>query len=326
MNRGKLVKTCDIHKQLWAPRMARVSFALRSPFAVRVGRPPAPSTVFQHKHKMDVASLIDHFEIGCPCCQVEYQVYFVTGVPPPPQRNSQSDPKGELHRELMQCQFCFKSRREGITFFRCGGCQIEIYCVRDHCHVAPFLTADIGLSPSPPSQSKECQKKAWSRHKEKCALNRKYQPLGGGEPKPVKDLRAFTSKHRPTISEAASTALEVAKDPKRAQDYVFVIYLRPRPSSTRAETSFFAFGAAVVPFSAFSNEQVAEMKGQLKSAHDLNVRNGSLGAMEVVLMCLDPNVVNVVMMGFSDDPSPLDNPGDQWKHWLLHRLNDGIVC
>ena len=142
----------------------------------------------------------------------------------------------------------------------------------------------------------------------------------------MKDLRAFTSKHRPTISEAASTALGVARDPKRAQEYVFVIFLRPRPTSTHVETAFFAFGAAVVPFSAFSPEQVAEMKGQLKSAHDLNVRNGSLGAMEVILMCLDPNVVNVVMMGFSGDPSPVENPGKNWKHWLLHRLNEGIVC
>ena len=87
-----------------------------------------------------------------------------------------------------------------------------------------------------------------------------------------------------------------------------------------------AFGAAVVPFSAFSKHQETEMKGQLKSAHDLNVKNGSLGAMEVVLMCLDPNVVNVVMMGFSNDPSPVESPGKDWKHWLLHRLNEGIVC
>lgn len=142
----------------------------------------------------------------------------------------------------------------------------------------------------------------------------------------MKDLRAFTSKHRPTISEAASTALGVAQDPQRAQEFVFVIFLRPRPTSAHIETAFFAFGAAVVPFSAFSEQQHTEMKAQLKSAHDLNVKNGSLGAMEVVLMCLDPNVVNVVMMGFSDDPSPIENPGTKWKHWLMHRLNEGIVC
>ncbi|KAI0752798.1 hypothetical protein C8Q80DRAFT_1267287 [Daedaleopsis nitida] len=251
---------------------------------------------------MDMGPLVDYLEIGCSCCQIDYNVWFLTGVPPPPQRHTLPDPKAALHRELMQCQFCFKSRAEGAAFFRCTGCSIEIYC------------------------SRECQKKAWSRHKEKCALNRKYQPDGGGEPKPMKDLRAFTSKHRPTISEAAATALGVAEDPKRAQEFVFVIFLRPRPASTHVETAFFAFGAVIVPFSAFTPDQEREMRGQLKNAHDLNVKNGSQGAMEVVLICLDPNVVNVVMMGFSDDPSPVENPGENWKHWLLHRLNEGILC
>ncbi|KAI0669543.1 hypothetical protein C8Q78DRAFT_184740 [Trametes maxima] len=141
----------------------------------------------------------------------------------------------------------------------------------------------------------------------------------------MKDLRAFTSKHRPTISSAARTALGCVENPKRAQEYVFVIFLRPRPSSSHIETAYWALGAAVVPFSAFPPDQIAEMKGQLKSATDLNVANGSLGAMEVILMCIDPNVVNVVMMGFSDGPSPVEEPGKNWKHWLLHRLNEGLV-
>ncbi len=78
---------------------------------------------------MDIGSLVDYLEIGCPCCQLEYNVWFLTGLPPPPHRHALADPKAALHRELMQCQFCFKSRREGVTFFRCAGCQIEIYCV-----------------------------------------------------------------------------------------------------------------------------------------------------------------------------------------------------
>ncbi|KAI9067489.1 hypothetical protein FKP32DRAFT_1563700 [Trametes sanguinea] len=245
---------------------------------------------------------MDYWELGCKCCEIQYQLWLIAGEPPAP-KPRKNEPKGLLHKELMQCQCCFRSKQEGTTFFRCGGCQIEIYC------------------------SKECQKKAWSRHKEKCAINRKYQPDGGGEPKPVKDLRAFTSKHRPSISVAAQAALQVLSDPKRAEQYVFAIFLRPRPKgAAHIETAFWAIGAAVVPFSAFPPDQVAEMKGQLKSARDLNVANGALGAMEVVLMCIDPNVVNVVMMGFGDGPSPIEDPGPNWKHWLLHRLNAGLVC
>lgn len=75
---------------------------------------------------------MDYLEIGCACCEFQYNLWLIAGEPPaPPNRNS--DPKGDLHKELMQCQFCFKSRREGVTFFRCGGCQIEIYCVSAVC-------------------------------------------------------------------------------------------------------------------------------------------------------------------------------------------------
>ncbi|CDO78120.1 hypothetical protein BN946_scf184596.g2 [Trametes cinnabarina] len=184
----------------------------------------------------------------------------------------------------------------------CGGCQIEISC------------------------SQERRRRARSRRKEKCAINRKYQPGGGGaEPKPRKDLRAFTSKHRPSIAVAASAALQV----NTAQDYVFAIFLRPRSKgAAHIETAFWALGAAVVPITAFPPDRIAEMKGQLKSAHALNVANGALGAMEVVLMSVDPSppVVNVVMMGFGDGPSSIEEPGPDWKHWLLRRLSDVVVC
>ncbi|KAI0653305.1 hypothetical protein C8Q70DRAFT_640144 [Cubamyces menziesii] len=266
-----------------------------------------PEIIYAYAHTqttatMNMACLVDYLTIGCECCEFQYNLWFVNGEPPPPQHRP-ADQRGLLHKELMQCQFCFKSKMEGVTFFRCGACQIEIYC------------------------SKECQKKAWSRHKEKCAINRKYQPAGGGEPKPMKDLRAFTSKHRPSISSAAAAALGVKKNPQRSEEYVFAIFLRPRrKGAARIETAFWALGAAVVPMRVFPPDQLAEMRTQHKSARDLNVANGSKGAMAVVLMCIDPNVVNVVMMGFGDGPSPVESPGPKWKHWLLQRLNEGLVA
>ena len=47
--------------------------------------------------------------------------------------------------------------------------------------------------------------------------------------------------------------------------------------------------------------------------------------MAVILVAMEPNVINVVMMGFLDKLSPMEDPGANWKHWLLHRLNQGIV-
>ncbi|KAI0774888.1 hypothetical protein BD413DRAFT_655675, partial [Trametes elegans] len=112
--------------------------------------------------------------------------------------------------------------------------------------------------------------------------------------------------------------------PERAQESLFAIFLHPRPGggATQIETAFWALGAEVVPFSALRPEQVAGMQGQLRAAHELKVANGALGAMQVVLVCID--VVNGVMMGFSDPPSPIEYPGKRWKHWLLSMLNGGL--
>ena len=80
-------------------------------------------------NRMGVA-LADYIEIGCECCHDQYALWMVMGGPPPPRPNPQPENKGVMHRDFMQCQYCFKSRSEGATFFRCGGCSIEIYCVR----------------------------------------------------------------------------------------------------------------------------------------------------------------------------------------------------
>ncbi|OJT08371.1 hypothetical protein TRAPUB_710 [Trametes pubescens] len=83
-------------------------------------------------------------------------------------------------------------------------------------------------------------------------------------------------------------------------------------------------GAAVLLFGAFPPDRVAGAERQLKSATDLNIANGSLGAMEVALKCIKS--MNMVMLGFSDGPSPVEDPGPKWKHWLLRRFNVGMVC
>ena len=173
------------------------------------------------------------------------------------------------------------------------------------------------------SKSRECQKQAWPQHKLKCALNCKNKPDGGAQPKPIKDLRAFTAKHRPTFCEAAAAAVGVAQDPARAEEYVLVIYLRPRPDSTRTETSFFAFGTTVVPLSAFPRAQAEEMRGQLRMAHNQNLQMGISGSIGVIQVCSETDVMSMTMVGFlTGGPSLVEG---NWKHWLLRRLNEGIV-
>ena len=105
--------------------------------------------------------------------------------------------------------------------------------------------------------------------------------------------------------------------------FVFVIFLRPRPTSVHIETAFFAFGAAVVPFSAFSADQESEMRGQLRMAHNQNLQMGISGSIGVIQVCSETDVMSMTMVGFmTNGPSLVEG---NWKHWLLRRLNEGIV-
>ncbi|KAJ7705731.1 hypothetical protein B0H14DRAFT_3027180 [Mycena olivaceomarginata] len=71
----------------------------------------------------------------------------------------------------------------------------------------------------------------------------------------VKSLRAFTSKHRPTVAEAGIRALGVLADPTRAERDVLLIF-----------TSFWVTEAGPAPIASFPKSD--EMRGQLKLASD----------------------------------------------------------
>ena len=135
-------------------------------------------------------------------------------------------------------------------------------------------------------------------------------------------LRAFTSKHRPSIADAGVRALNLHADPKRAKDFALVIFLRSREGSRRTETAFYATGADVVSFDYFPTKD--EMREQLQYAHDQNVRAGAdlIGALFVVLVDVDTMISNIAPVGFSRE---VCEPPGNWKEDLLRRLNDGAI-
>ncbi|KAJ6454207.1 hypothetical protein C8R45DRAFT_882233 [Mycena sanguinolenta] len=247
---------------------------------------------------------MDAFDPNCPHCAAERDVAekLARGAPPAPcHRHVKSDPKETLRKELTQCQHCFKSRGPGVTLQRCGACQVDLYC------------------------SKECQRAAWKTHKPKCAINRSNAEM---MPKTsldtLKALRAFTSKHRPTIAEAGIRALGVFTDPSRAEHDLLLILLRPRLESPRVETTFWVTAANVVPISTFPQRE--EMRGQLKVASDANKRSGMAGALFVMLMDIEGGTTNVAPVGFPKaSPELLDPASAAWETWLTTRLNEGVV-
>lgn len=174
-------------------------------------------------------------------------------------------------------------------------------------------------------QSKECQKAAWPVHKVRCKINQQAHSSDDGQAERLKILRDFTQKHRPTIAEAGLRALELCVDASRAERDVLAIYLKARPKATRVETQFYAIGADILPLDGFPEEKHDEMRSQLKYAADMNRKHGALGAMFVMLMCVDERISNIAPVGFSQDVLDEMYPGQPWKEWLITRMNEGIV-
>lgn len=144
----------------------------------------------------------------------------------------------------------------------------------------------------------------------------------------IADVRAFTSKHRPTIAEAAVRALEVVVDRTRGFRDVIIIFIATRPGTARTEKSFYATGADVVPFSHFGSKKAEEMKGQLKTFSDQMTKQGSsnhMGTIFAVLSHFVSGYSNICPVSFFTDIVGEFYPGMPWKKWLTERLNEGIV-
>ncbi|KAF8202741.1 hypothetical protein K438DRAFT_1758055 [Mycena galopus ATCC 62051] len=242
------------------------------------------------------------FNSNCPECVAERIDPTIKGdAPPAPcHRHAMSDPKETLRKELTQCQYCLKSKGSGATLQKCGACLIDIYC------------------------SKVCQRAAWKTHKVKCAVNRaNSHQIPATTAATLKALRAFTSKHRPTVAEAGVRALGVFADPSRAERDVLLILLRPRLDSPRIETSFWVTSASVVPLATFTKAE--EMRGQLQMANAALRRVGNAGALLVLLMETDTGTTNVAPVGFPASPDNLEPLSTTWEAWLTRRLNEGVV-
>ncbi|KAJ7226789.1 hypothetical protein GGX14DRAFT_417388 [Mycena pura] len=243
---------------------------------------------------------MDVFNPSCPHCVAEkVNATLKAEAPPAPcHRHAMSDRSETMRKELTQCQHCWKSKGDGVSLRKCAACKVDLYC------------------------SKQCQRSAWKSHKAKCLLNQRNLPVAQMDA--LKDLRSFTSKHRPTIAEAGIRALGVLADPSRAEQDVLMILLRRRMDSKRVETSFFVTSAIVAPLDSFPTAQ--EMRGQLKQASEDNKRSGMAGAIFVLLMDTDSAAVNVAPVGFPKASTSLLSPlGTSWQEWLTTRLNEGIV-
>ncbi|KAF7375399.1 hypothetical protein MSAN_00427500 [Mycena sanguinolenta] len=244
---------------------------------------------------------MEAFDPYCPQSVADVAEKLKRDVPPAPfHRHANSNPKETQQKKSTQCQYCFKSKGPGVILYRCSACEIDLYC------------------------SKECQRAAWKTHKTKCAINQSYAEKLPKSRFALKALRAFTGKHRPTLSEAGIRALGVTTDPSRAERDVLLVLVRPRLDSPRVETTFCVTAVSIVPLSGFP--QAEEMRGQLQRASEENRRGGSTGALLVMLMDPINETINVMAVGFKTASRRFSQPlATTWEEWLTKRLNEGVV-
>ncbi|KAK7684950.1 hypothetical protein QCA50_011785 [Cerrena zonata] len=215
-------------------------------------------------------------------------------------RNPASDPIGRERQDAMQCQNCFRSQFDGAKLHRCSGCKIEFYC------------------------SRECQKEAWQGHKVKCKLNQRVALLEPEQRDSHTLLRAFCTKHRPTITVAAACALKLYQSPELSLTHVAQIHVYTRKASKRTETAFYAVEIDITPIDDFPKEMAEELKGQMATARAKCVKVGGEGLLYVLVQCLDTSVANMIGSGFTQE-TILEEYEENWKEVALKRLNEGIM-
>jgi len=173
--------------------------------------------------------------------------------------------------------------------------------------------------------STECQKKAWPTHKAKCKLNQNTR-ADGKTATSLDNLRAFASKHRPTLAGYGVRALDLVADHTRCvRDVLHLVFVH-RAEAARSEMSFFLISADVVPLETFG-DKAEEMREQLQLANEAQGRAGLTGSFYVVLNCISPDniAMNITPVGFAKRDLGQFRPGMPWKEELMRRLNEGIV-
>ena len=139
-------------------------------------------------------------------------------------------------------------------------------------------------------------------------------------------LRAFASKHRPTLSEAGLRALQLGQDPDNADRSFLLVELKPRPCAARPEQAYYVIGAAVVTYDALAQRNsvlAQDMRDHLHALSEQQRARGRewRGAFFVVLTVVGASLHHITSVGWSDGYR-FFRP---WRKMLKQMLDEGIV-
>lgn len=135
-------------------------------------------------------------------------------------------------------------------------------------------------------------------------------------------LRAFTSKHRPTLCQCAYLALILDRFPENADDMIFLVQVRKRPGANRTELAYIVENASPIPYSQFRHQE-AEMQAVRKAAHESQRGLGYDGTFMMMLLDVENGMSNIAPGSFKvKDANPTPIP---WKDYLIQQLNEGRI-
>ena len=180
-----------------------------------------------------------------------------------------------------------------------------------------------------PYQSQKCQRDAWPSHKAKCNRNRLIDTLRPDSVDVMKRLRAFSSKHGPSLADGGYAAMKIFEHPERAMDSVFAVAMRPRRDSTRPETGFCVYDAGVFKLAdlPYPPEERANLKELIVTAGNTYKKHGAAGVFLVMMHNVEGCASNVVPFTYYErgENHLSKEMQENWKPYMLRMMNEGIV-
>ncbi|KAF5325095.1 hypothetical protein D9619_010010 [Psilocybe cf. subviscida] len=172
--------------------------------------------------------------------------------------------------------------------------------------------------------SKDCQTKHWPQHKQFCKVNRRILEMPPEHAERMKQLRAFTTKHRPTLVQLGRLALDLYKHPENWLKYVLIVRVRVRHDSKKAETAFHVHDI-LVETPDFCGKYKDSILVQFKYMREVNDRVGGDGGYTAVIQDLDTRLQNIVGVGFTRELTDEGFNEHNWKEAMMERMNCGTV-
>ena len=140
----------------------------------------------------------------------------------------------------------------------------------------------------------------------------------------MKRLRAFSSKHGPSLADGGYAAMNIFKHPERAMDSVFAVAMHPRRDSTRPETGFYVYDARVfrladLPYPGEGQERIKEM---IVTSGNTWKKHGAAGVFLVMMHNVEGCMSNMVPFTYY---KRAENHLSNWKMHMLRMMNEGLV-